>query len=125
MNRFSIVFLRTTSHSRMIQILVSLVPLTDTAEAQSRSGLEHLHLRINNCHNNFTYLITSTTLLVVSPRVVMQEAPHCCIPPWAHKHALCLLRVPLGKHLCLKLHIAWIVLCPGGIVLRQTISQWF
>ncbi len=75
MNRFSIVFLRTTSHSRMIQILVSLVPLTDTAEAQSRSGLEHLHLRINNCHNNFTYLITSTTLLVVSPCVVTQGYP--------------------------------------------------
>jgi hypothetical protein len=74
MNRFSIVFLRTTGHSCMIQILVSLVPLTDTAEAQSRSGLERLHLGINNRHNNFTYLIPSTNLLVVSPCVVTQEA---------------------------------------------------
>ncbi len=81
MNRFSIVFLRTTGHSCMIQILVSLVPLTDTAEAQSRSGLEHLHLRINNRHNNFTYLITSTTLLVVSPRVVTQGPRTLWWPP--------------------------------------------
>ena len=59
-------------------MLVSLVPLTDTPEAQSRSGLERLHLR-KHCHKknyNSTYLITSTiTLAVVSPRVVMHE-PH-------------------------------------------------
>jgi hypothetical protein len=72
MNRFSIVFLHTTGPSHMIRILVSLVPLIDTTEAQSRSGLERLHLRIDNCHNNFTCLITSTTLLVVSPHVVTQ-----------------------------------------------------
>jgi hypothetical protein len=76
MNRFSIVFLRTTGPSHMIQILVSLVPLTDTTEAQSRSGLECLHLRIDNRHNNCTYLITSTTLLVVSPCVVTQGHVH-------------------------------------------------
>ena len=76
MNRFNIVFLRTSGHSRRMRMLVSLVPLTDTREAQPRSGLEHLHFRKHrhNNTNNSTYLITLTiTIAVVSPRVVM----HC------------------------------------------------
>ena len=76
-------------------MLVSLVPLTDTPEAQSRSGLEHLHLRKHRRHNKliiYTYLITLTiTLAIVSPRVVTQ-APlsflSSCIPVY--------IRIALG-----------------------------
>ena len=67
-------------------MLVSLVPLTDTPEAQSRSGSGHLHRRkhrINMILIISTYLITSTiTLAIASPRVVTKcvvsdVAPAC------------------------------------------------
>jgi len=64
-------------------MLVSLVPLTDTPEAQSRSGSERLHLRKHRHNNNYnsTYLITSTiTLAIVSPHVVTHPLP----PPTSH-----------------------------------------
>jgi hypothetical protein len=64
----------------MMQMLVSLVPLTDTPEAQPRSGSEHLHLWKHH-HKVLikisTYLITSPiTLAIASPRVVTQ----CVVP---------------------------------------------
>jgi hypothetical protein len=74
-------------------MLVSLVPLTDTPEAQSRSGSERLHLR-KHCHNIIiiisTYLITSTiTLAIASPRVVYQMSRQ---PVIANLQNICILK---------------------------------
>jgi hypothetical protein len=59
MNRFNIVFLRTTGHSCRKRMLVSFSPNTDASEAQSRSGLERLHLK-NNVIINWLSTLTSS-----------------------------------------------------------------
>ena len=77
MNRFNIVFLCTTDHSRRMQMLVSFSPTKLTHQKPNRDQAPSaLHLRKHR-HNKiiiYTYIITSTiTLAIVSPRAVM----HC------------------------------------------------
>jgi len=67
-------------------MLVSLVPLTDTPEAQPRSGLEHLHLRKHRHNNTYTstYLITLTITLPSSSLTLCGNAGVPLRSPLSH-----------------------------------------
>ena len=72
--------------------------------------------RKNQAHN----IAQLTTVAYVSQWFY----PQVCIPPCAHKRALCLFSLPSAWHFLLKLQILMIVFVPGGISSRSNKVQW-